>query len=300
MTSERTQDWVDGIVHQLIRRAAKHAPDSLADRLEEEWLADMSERRGSLARLRFGIGCCWATNVIAREHVAAAPLAATVSPTPHRYFIRMREADSPFFTGRTITFMLVVSLHLAVLYGLAIGLGPTFIRTIAGPFESREIPPAPRINPPPLPLPNIPTRIDLPTSHDMSPLEPVQRDVMTGTPNEATPSEPAVAGLPQPQPIPVRRVEGGPGVGFPSTRDFYPDASIRREEQGIATVRACVDAKGRLISEPTMIQSAGFRRLDEAAVRLATAGSGRYRASTEDGKPVDSCYSLRIRFQLRN
>jgi TonB family protein len=127
-----------------------------------------------------------------------------------------------------------------------------------------------------------------------------REDAITGTPNEGTRGDQPSAGLARPEPNSVSRVEGGPGIGFPSTRDFYPDASIRREEQGVATVRTCVDATGRLISEPTMIQSAGFRRLDEAAVRLATAGSGRYRASTEDGKPVESCYPLRIRFKLQN
>jgi TonB family protein len=98
----------------------------------------------------------------------------------------------------------------------------------------------------------------------------------------------------------AKRVDGGPGAGFPNPDDFYPEAARRFEEQGIATVKVCVDAKGRLTSDPATLQSAGSSRLDEGALRLARAGSGHYRASTEDGRPVNSCYPLRIRFQLRN
>jgi TonB family protein len=296
MTSERTQDWVDGVVRRLIRCAAKRTPDLLADRLEEEWLADLAEQPGRLARLRFGIGCCWATNVIAREHVAEAPLAAAVSPATHRYFPRFTQDDSPLFTGRTITFVLVVSLHLAVLYGLAMGLGPTFTKIIAGPFEAHFLDPPPRNNLLPPPRPNLlPTRIEAPPPEAMPPIEADPTDVI-----QEAPREPLRPDLPAQVRTVVTRVAGGPGMGFPSTNDFYPDASIRLGEKGAATVKACVDGKGQLFSEPTIIQSAGSTRLDEAALRLARAGSGHYRATTENGLPVDACYPFRIRFELRN
>jgi hypothetical protein len=72
MTSKRIWDWVDGIAHRLIHRAARRVPDSLSERLKEEWLADFEAQRGAMARLRFALGCCWATNVIAREHAVEA------------------------------------------------------------------------------------------------------------------------------------------------------------------------------------------------------------------------------------
>src|SRR3984957_10992603 len=71
---------MDGIAHRLIHRAARRAPDSLSDRLEEEWLAELASQRGSIQRLRFALGCCWATNVIAHEHaVAALPVAGSLT-----------------------------------------------------------------------------------------------------------------------------------------------------------------------------------------------------------------------------
>src|SRR5258708_30403977 len=72
MTSERELDWIDGFSRNLVHCAAQRAPETLSERLEEEWLADMAERRGGLSRLRLAVGCYWATYTIAREHGVAA------------------------------------------------------------------------------------------------------------------------------------------------------------------------------------------------------------------------------------
>ena len=70
----------------LVQRAARHAPSTLAARLEEEWLADLATRRGALARLRLALGCWWAARVILSESpvvsVAAAgpPESSTLAP----------------------------------------------------------------------------------------------------------------------------------------------------------------------------------------------------------------------------
>jgi hypothetical protein len=55
-----------------------------------------------------------------------------------------------------------------------------------------------------------------------------------------------------------------------------------------------------LASDPAIAQSSGSARLDEGALKLAKAGSGHYRSTTENGTPVSYCYPLRIRFELRN
>lgn len=51
---------------------------------------------------------------------------------------------------------------------------------------------------------------------------------------------------------------------------------------------------GPAVAEPAA------ERLDEGALRLAKAGPGHYGATTEGGRPVNSCYPFRIRFDLRN
>jgi hypothetical protein len=124
MTSERACDWVGEIAHRLIRQAAQWAPGSLSERLQEEWLADLAAHRGPIAQLRFAFGCCWATQVIAREYYAAAALPASRSPMRLEYFLAYREDDFPFFSNRTITFVMIACLLAGLLCGLAMGLGP--------------------------------------------------------------------------------------------------------------------------------------------------------------------------------
>jgi TonB family protein len=97
----------------------------------------------------------------------------------------------------------------------------------------------------------------------------------------------------------VNRVQGGPGAGFPSANDFYPSTSIRAAEEGNVTVQVCVDPRGRLTSEPTTVRSSGNSRLDAGALVLAKAGSGHYRATTEDGQAISACYPFRIVFTLK-
>jgi len=65
-------------------------------------------------------------------------------------------------------------------------------------------------------------------------------------------------------------------------------------------VQVCVDRAGRLTADPVIAQSSGSARLDEGARKLARAGSGHYRATTEEGRPVNDCYGFRIRFDLKD
>jgi TonB family protein len=77
------------------------------------------------------------------------------------------------------------------------------------------------------------------------------------------------------------------------------ERTSRASRLRFATLRVCVDPTGRLTSDPVTQESSGSDRLDSAAIRLAKAGSGHYRPSTDDGRPVNSCYPVKIRFQLK-
>jgi TonB family protein len=298
MTSERQLDWMDGLAQALIHRAARRVAGDLSERLAEEWLADMAERRAGFPRLRLAAGCYWATYVIAREQrvaavAAASPAAAAVS------FMGFARNDFSVFSRRGATFLLVASLHAAVFCALAIGLTAKFTKAvIPTPLVPHFIEKHPPIDVPRQPAPKMTTTtIDLPPLDPLPPIarEPAIPGIVKEVPGEATRTDPPLA-----QPIEVKRVLGQPGAGFPNTADFYPSASIRLEEKGVATVRACVDARGRLTSDPSIVQSSGKWRLDEAALKLAKAGSGHYGATTENGQPVNSCYAFGIRFDLRN
>jgi biopolymer transport protein ExbD len=58
---------LDAIARRVIEHAAHRAPATLAERLQEEWLADLSDHQGRIARLRLALGCYWAAILIKRD-----------------------------------------------------------------------------------------------------------------------------------------------------------------------------------------------------------------------------------------
>jgi TonB family protein len=292
---------LDGVTNWLILRAARRAPESLSSRLEEEWLADLASRSSALSRLRFAVGCCWATMVIVSEcpriRVPAASSAAEA-----RGFITLADRNLGHFSRRSGTLFLVAGLHAALFYGLITTLSHT--RRLATPpnLQNQVLKPVlPEKLPPPLP-PGMELKgwvIDVQKLVvDVPPKVDIENDVTT----QVVEKPPGPYSPPRPPEAPthvVQQVAGGPGAGFPDTADFYPSLSVHLGEEGMSTVRVCVDPKGKLIGDPTTVKSSGSARLDEGARRLARAGSGHYRATTEDGQPVNSCYPLGIRFQLK-
>jgi len=66
------------------------------------------------------------------------------------------------------------------------------------------------------------------------------------------------------------------------------------------TVHVCVDESGRLKQDPTIVHSSGKTSVDQAAVRIAAAGSAYYRLDTSlNGPPVSGCAQLTIRFETK-
>lgn len=282
---ERLSRW-------LVQHAARNSPAALADRLEEEWLAALAAQDGPLSRLWFAIGCCWATRVIAHDYLASH--ASVSAPATEHGTIILGQYDSSYFSRRTTILLLIVGLHLIVIYGFATGFGQGVIEPIPGRMKTTVW--------------DTPRSVDFPPPRIASHLATAKPIVPDVVPLFELPRETAIenTSIPNPQPPPMRppiskavnRILGGPGVGFPNTGDYYPLASRRLGEIGVATVRVCVDRTGRLASAPTIEKSSGFARLDDAALHLAKAGAGHYRSTTEDGIPVPSCYPFRIRFQL--
>jgi TonB family protein len=287
----------DGVSLWLIHHAARRAPQSLSQRLEEEWLADLSARPHGLSRLRFALGCCWATRVIALEYQPAT-VPVTTPAVAGGYLNDFARQDAGYFSRRSGTLILVVSLHAVLFYGVVTTLSHIHATANSDPLQNHLVDnPHPHEQLPPLPPPQLNTfkfevqvpEIDIPGEIDAS------HDLTTTT--DPTPPQPTPRSTPSHV---ATQVQGGPGTGFPDPDDFYPSLARRLEEQGSAVVRVCVDAKGRLTSDPVVLQGSGSARLDEGALKLARAGSGHYRASTEDGQAVNSCYPFRIRFQIRN
>jgi TonB family protein len=195
-----------------------------------------------------------------------------------------------------------LSLHAAIFCALMMA-GTKYFKPSEPPaLEPRVIDgPAPPIPPPPLDPHHF--VIDQPKTPPVLP--PVEPPVVTTVPETTAPDVLGNAVPPQPSgtaviPPQIVRVPGGTGPTFPNPDAYYPDASRRLEEQGATVLRVCVDPAGRLTSDPENTETSGSARLDAAAIRLAKVGSGHYRPTTEDGRPVAACYPIKIRFQLRN
>ena len=92
--------WIDGIAARIIQRAARRAPETLSERLEEEWLADSSARRGGVSRLSFSLGCYWAATVISRDQWPVS-VAVTSSSTGDKSVTAYAPQRGPFFSRRT-------------------------------------------------------------------------------------------------------------------------------------------------------------------------------------------------------
>jgi periplasmic protein TonB len=289
--------WPAVLTHWLIHHAAGRAPPDLSERLEEEWRADCSVRASASSRLRFALGCCWATSVIVREHRPAS--IPVTSPAMVPKVTLGYVGDEPgIFARRSFTFFLVAGLHIALFYGLMTGLAFRIIKVIPTSFQTRFLQPPQARTLPPLPPPQLTKSIiEIPRPYFPPTEGAIEIGDIVATPHTTLSSRPETP--PVIPPHEVTRVQGGPGVGFPNTDDYYPLIAKRMEEQGVTTVRVCVGASGRLISDPTIAQTSGSPRLDDGALLLAKAGSGHYRAATEDGRAVNSCYSYRVRFTLR-
>jgi hypothetical protein len=223
-----TQAESNDVSHWLIHHAAHRAPESLSSRLEEEWLADLESRSSALSRLRFAVGCCWATMVIVndcpRSRVTeASPVAAA------RGFITLADRSFSYFSLRSATLFLIAGLHAAIFYGLITTLSHT--RGIIPPpiLENQTLKDVPREK---VTLPqSLPKDWTITVPKPEVPVRPapVPRDDVT-----VKTGEELIEPYSPPPVIPthvVARVTGGAGAGFPDTADFYPSQSIRLEEQ---------------------------------------------------------------------
>jgi periplasmic protein TonB len=207
--------------------------------------------------------------------------------------------DSSFFSRRAVAFVAIVLLHVLLIYGLASGLAHRVIEAVAPPIQTdivQEVqkkdepppPPPPKLERPPVEVPPPDVTINVPVETNTTAITDV-----TNKHVEAAPPPP-----PAPPPRAVVKTAPGTLKNFPNSDDYYPPASQRLGEEGTTLVEACPGANGQLTAEPKMVKSSGHPRLDEGALKLAKAGSGKYKPGTEDGKPVAMCFNFNITFRL--
>jgi len=276
---------------RLIRYAAGRLPPGLAERLEEEWIADLAEQRGALSRMRFALGCWWAQEVMAHQ--------------PHLYGARLSAAGHGEIDGisplgpsrlprRAAVFLAIVLFHfaaaLALIYAVKVHERPLPPPPMSWKYYSESKPVTP-----PLPMPQVQFDHETVLIPQLPPLGPLQPSSADSVQAFAPP-----ASSPPPHGPALLRMSGGIGKGFPDTADFYPPSAMRLGEAGLTAVSVCVDDHGRLTSDPKIAVSSGSPRLDGGALALARAGSGHYRSTTENGRAISACFQIGVRFALRS
>lgn len=78
----------------------------------------------------------------------------------------------------------------------------------------------------------------------------------------------------------------------------YPAVSIENEEEGTVTLRVVVEPNGRP-SKVELVQTSGYRRLDQAALKVVKE-KYQFIPATRLGQAIQSSYTFNIQFSLRD
>lgn len=108
----------------------------------------------------------------------------------------------------------------------------------------------------------------------------------------------------EPQPVAHRE----PSATAPAAEAKGNDASARSSlaaasanapspREGTAAVRVCIDETGKVAQTPTILQSAGDRAFDKAAIDIVT--SGHYPPAMKNGKAAADCFRVTVGFEVK-
>jgi protein TonB len=201
--------------------------------------------------------------------------------------------DTAFFSQRAVFFIAIVIVHIALIYLFESGLATRIIKaaeppletTIAQDVKQRDAPPPP----PPPKMERPPVEVPPPDITINVPVE-TQSTAITNTTSKHVEAPP---------PAPRQVVSTSASIlKAPPTQDFYPPTSVRMNETGTVIIKLCAAPDGSVAGNPTVATSSGSSRLDEAAVRWGT--HVKMKPATVDGKPVEGCANLRVKFVLQD
>jgi periplasmic protein TonB len=193
----------------------------------------------------------------------------------------------------------VILFHVVAIWGLASGLANSTIQLLRGNLQTvvttEEVkedtpppPPPPDFKPPPVVAIAPEVTIDLAQAPP-----PAATTAITNTP----PKPPApVAVAPPPPPPPPTPPQALNSHQITDAAD-YPAISLRLQEQGQVLIKYVVQANGT-VSDCEVQKSSGKPRLDEGACNFAKK-KWRFKAATQDGKPVAAALTANVVFQLK-
>jgi protein TonB len=198
--------------------------------------------------------------------------------------------NSDYLSRRGVAFLGIIVLHILLIWALASGLATNGVRYVQTILQTNIIQTEkPKDLPPP------PPPVDL---KERPPVQVVAPDINISVPVEVAPPIQAVTTQRvEAAPPPPRIVPGTPPkVTYqPDLQDLYPEEARRNGQEGRVAVKLCVDASGK-VQSADVAQSSGIPLLDAAAIKFAN--KMRFKPGTSEGKPIASCVSLPVKFEL--
>jgi protein TonB len=186
-------------------------------------------------------------------------------------------------------------LHVFFIWAFASGLARDLVTYIAPPLDTTIIEEEKiKEEPPPPP----PPQLERPPVQVVAPEITINLTPDTPPPPIQQITTQAVVSVPAPPRAPVAAIPGTPikVTSFPEVDDYYPSSSKQANQEGVVKVQVCVSS-GNKLGTTELKETSGFPLLDEAGVKVAKLG--RYKAATSEGKNVDSCSTLPIRFKIK-
>lgn len=195
-----------------------------------------------------------------------------------------------YLSKRGVALLGIIVLHIFIIWALVSGLAVSGVRYVQTILQTNIIQTEkPKDLPPP------PPPVDL---KERPPVQVIAPDINITIPAEAPPPiQQVTTQHVEAPPAPKAIVPGTPAkVTFaPSVADYYPDSERRAGHEGRSSVKICIDAAGK-VQSADIAQSAGFPALDDAAQKLAKAM--KFKPATSEGRPVATCVSLPVKFEL--
>lgn len=197
----------------------------------------------------------------------------------------------------TVILVAVIVLHIGIFYGIQSGLARKVVELLPQDIQTKiiEEEKPPEEAPPPPPPPDIPIEpppfVPPPEVSIQTPPTPAAITNVVTTPPPVT--APVVSAPPR------QAVVVAPTQDTKKSRscdEYYPAASSRAEEEGVAQIRCLVGTNGKC-DQISVTKSSGFDRLDEAAQKCAK-DLLRFIPQTKDGVAEAAWKDFNVRFKM--
>ncbi len=218
----------------------------------------------------------------------------------------MAYADRNDGSSRIVAIVIVALIHAVIGYAFVTGLAYKYVKQAAEKLNTFDVapppPPPPPDEPPPPPpdTPMTPPPVVSPPPIVQNPNPPQVTVQSVATPPPSYNPSP-IAAPPAPPAPPAPRVSQAAGARGDEaswvTTDDYPPAALREEKEGTSVISWTINTQGRVEGCRT-VQSSGSSDLDDAACRALTRRAKYTPAKDQNGNPIATTKSRRVRWVI--